>query len=296
MNASSERVFYYHADANPIGGQLTHPSEAVLQSEASVSLSQAGGNTSKRSESFNHANMIRTGAHYSQTTGSVHKQSGNWTTIVTTAVEDLNMLEVVTADRMVAQLSIEHSRVAGQYYPKVTLIGTQYENLRIAGRAVTPAVNLDLFVASDADRASRSNEQSGKLSLETEPNLIEFPDLPWPEMPAFLNTAILQSSQILKTEGVPEWLRSRFDWIASSEQRAKRGYVLASIVNGVHNAAPGSSFGHVVQVPGFGNIFLGELIVTPLGFDLTMLRAEMGCLADGTVSICSGRGNGFPSP
>jgi hypothetical protein len=292
MNASSKRVFYYQADANPIGGYLTHPFESVLKTQTSASLGQAGGHIAARAESFHLDDLIRTGAHYSQTTGSVQKTTGNWTTLVTSVVEDLNVFEVVTADRIVSRLALEHSSAVGQYYPKVTFVGCQYENLRIDGLSVTPAVDLELL--SDPGSSVRSAKEGDILS-EAAPKL-EFPARPWPQVPSFLNRAIAQSNQILKTEGVPDWLKSRFDWISSDTERAKRGYVLASLVNGVHDAAPGSSFGHVVHVPGFGNIFLGELIVTPVGFDLTMLRIEMGCLAEGNISFASGRGTGFPMP
>jgi len=65
----------------------------------------------------------------------------------------------------------------------------------------------------------------------------------------------------------------------SPESRKKKGYVLCSLVEELQGAKPGTSFGHVLHVPGFGNIFFGELIVAQSSYRLTMMRIEMGCLA-----------------
>jgi hypothetical protein len=67
-------------------------------------------------------------------------------------------------------------------------------------------------------------------------------------------------------------------------------------VDKLQGAKSGSSFGHVVVVPDFGNIFLGELAVDHHAFRLTMVRVEMGCDAEGTVSGGTADSNGTTSP
>ena len=131
MKRPLDRVFYYHASASPIGGHLTHPVEAVLDQHASVSLPQAGGQAAARIDNFNFKNMLQCEAAYSHTTGAVQKSNGNWTTLVTSVVEGANILDIVTADRMVSTISLEHHR--NGYYPKVSFLGSQFENLRIGG-------------------------------------------------------------------------------------------------------------------------------------------------------------------
>jgi hypothetical protein len=72
----------------------------------------------------------------------------------------------------------------------------------------------------------------------------------------------------------------------------------------------GTSFGHVIDVPHFGKIFLAELKVTrepsknpkseadKYRFHLTMIRLDMGCLAQGSAAVApvdtngQGRGGG----
>ncbi|WP_263382389.1 hypothetical protein [Granulicella arctica] len=295
MNASNERVLYYQADANPIGGYLTHPFSSVLHTDASVSLGQAGGHVAGRSEAFKLDDLIRTGSHYSQVTGSTLKTNGNWTILITSVVEDLNVLEVVTADRIVSRVALEYERAEGKYYPKISFVGAQYENLRISGTDVTPTLDLDILSAPAANQAPRSAAE-GDILPAASPAIIEFPDTPWPDVQSFVRRAVDQSERIVSAKGVPEWLKRRYEWMADPAARARKGYIACSLVNEVPGAAPGSSFGHVVQVPDFGNVFLGELMIDPISYRLTMLRVEMGCFAEGNVSFASTGGGSSPMP
>jgi hypothetical protein len=76
------------------------------------------------------------------------------------------------------------------------------------------------------------------------------------------------------------WLSDRYSWM-DSDRKGKDGYLLCSLVDGVGGAIPGRSFGHVLEVPDFGRIFLGELIVSPPSFRISMVRAELGCTVHG---------------
>jgi hypothetical protein len=52
----------------------------------------------------------------------------------------------------------------------------------------------------------------------------------------------------------------------------------------------------VIHVPDFGNIFLAELSVNHDSFKLTMIRLELGCLADVNVGavVCNVNGGHKP--
>ena len=121
-----------------------------------------------------------------------------------------------------------------------------------------------------------------------------FPDAPLLHDEGFLRNVIDRSEKTLK--GAPDWLQKRYGWISSEEARAKKGYVLCSLVTGIDGAEDGQSFGNVLVVPGFGNIFFGELIVAQNSYRLTMVRVEMGCVAEGNLSVGSSFSNGRPIP
>src|SRR4029077_9815410 len=88
----------------------------------------------------------------------------------------------------------------------------------------------------------------------------------------------------------------------------QRSVMQCSVVKRI-TGAPGIPFGHVIDLPHFGKIFLGELTVTrELGksvtaksndaepdtylFHLTMIRLELGCIAQGNAGIVMADANG----
>jgi hypothetical protein len=272
MDASNHRVFYYHADASPIGGHFTHPVETVVPSHGSSSLAQAGGHASSNIGPFRLDDIASCEGASSKIFGGVHKKSGDWTTMVTSVVEGLNVLEVVKADRVVSKLAVSHPHDG--YHPRVTFVGSHFENLRIAGVSVNPVLNHDLLATPKS----------------------KFPEVPFTQDKTFIDKAISHTQKMIKAESVPDWVPARYGWVDSEKERSKKGYVLCSLVEQVEGAKSGTSYGHVVHVPGFGNVFLGELIVAHGLFRLTMLRIEMGCPADGDLSFGTSNSKGYPSP
>jgi hypothetical protein len=210
---------------------------------------------------------------YSEIYGTVNKTTGSWTTLVTSVVEGLNVVETITADRIVAMLSVEHPLVG--YIPKVSIVGSQFENLRIAGVKVNPVMNEGL-IAPHAD---------GK-----------FPDKAIIEDENFVAKAVNQNQRLMETKDAPDWLRERYGWVNSEEARKRKGYVQCSLVDEVQGAKPGSSFGHVLRVSGFGNVFLSELMSDQNTFRLSMLRVEMGSPAEGIMSFADADSNGATIP
>ena len=275
MKASTKRMFHYHADASPLGGHITHPIENIIHTQASTSLAQAGGHAESRIESYRLDNSVTvtSGPAYSHTTGVLNKTTGTWTTLVTSVVENLNVLEVVTADRIVSKLHVEYP-VEGDH-PRISIIGSKFVNLRVNGESINPVLDIDLL----------TSESTG-----------DFPEKHLMEEKVFNNKVSSHYKKIAETKGTPAWLAGRHVSMKSPEGRKKKGYVLCSLVAELQGAKPGTSFGHVLHVPGFGNIFFGELIISPNSYRLTMMRIEMGCLAEGNISAASAFSNGLLIP
>jgi hypothetical protein len=272
MNASKKRVFYYHADAAPIGGHFTKPTEMILHSHGSSSLAQAGGHIASRASNFKLDTLVSFDEAYSEIHGVVTK-SGSWTTRVTSVVEGFNVLGMVKADRMVAVLEVEHP--ANGHHAKASVLESEFDNLSIDGVAINPVMGKNAI----------PRYKKGA-----------FPDRSIVEDDDYVARAIRQSEKFTEAKDAPLWLKNRYRWVQSRRKRREKGYVQCSLVDKLQGAKSGSFFGHVVLVPDFGNIFLGEMVVDHHSFRLTMVRVEMGCDTEGTVSGGTADSNGVGAP
>ena len=274
MEASTKRAFHYRAGASPLGGHITHPTEKVIHTQAASSLAQAGGYVESRVGPFRLDNIVSCDQAYSHSSGVQNKSTGTWEVVITSVVEKLNVLEVVTADRIVSRLFVEHPHVG--YNPRVSAMGSSFVNLRVAGVSIDPVLDHDLLTLP-----------VGKDGFPTKPHT---------EDAKFIGKVVKQTDKIVAAKSSPQWLKDRHNWVKSPQERTKRGFALCSLVNELQGAKPGTSHGHVMHVPGFGNIFFGELVIAPHSYRLTMVRAEMGCVADGSVSAGTADSNGYPIP
>ncbi len=153
MDASQERVFHYHADANALGGVLTHPYKTVISTAANSSLSNAGGYNSSASVPFHLDHVLSCKSAYTHTTGG--EENGHWTTLTTAVVEDVNLLEVVTAEKIVAQISTTHAKVGDER--TVSFVGSQFVGLRINGHSVEPVLDRHPFPPKPVRNGSAKN-------------------------------------------------------------------------------------------------------------------------------------------
>jgi len=188
-----------------------------------------------------------------------------WVTLSTSFITGLNIHDIVEADLVFAQVSTEHPLEG--YVPSVTFLGTRFENLRIGGREVEPAFDLDICGPKpDGDR-------------------------PYLEDPGFLSRVSQQHDRINNLAGLPDWARQEYHDPAAVGQSGK---VECSLVTSVARAASGTSFGHVVEVPGYGSVSFARLTVGR-AFHLTMVSADTSP-AGGTTGAGSVTGNGQTKP
>jgi len=218
---------------------------------------------------------------YTQVAGNRSLKPGQgWSTLTTSVVEGLNVLDVVTADRVVGQMITEHP-IDG-YVPSVNFLGTRFENLRIAGHPVALDVNLNLLGARPANDAFYSND------------------------PGVVERVGAQHKNILAHGDLPDDLRERYNRLSSSIRGV--GSFECSLVNQATGSLPGRSFGHIIVIPDFGKVVLGKLTVsseeakpgtqTPrkTTIKLVMIDMELGCAIDGGIGVVGGDTNGGTVP
>jgi hypothetical protein len=275
-----ERYHLFHAEATTLEGELRLPFEQKTCSHTASKLNEHGGYVTQNADRFHLGGVITFRSSYTHVGGNRDtKPNHGWNTITTAVIEGLNVMEVVTADRVVAQISTDHP--LDGYVPRVTFLGTRFENLRIAGHPVK--IDLDPRMLGDkpANDASYTSD------------------------PAFVERVGRQYKHIRDHQNLPDDLATRYNQLPSAS--ANRESIECSLVNQVEGSFPGHSFGHIISVPDFGKIHIATLQVdhsdhndkgTPKKtvISLTMLRLEMGCIGGGTLSLGSGKTNGSTLP
>lgn len=277
---AESRVHYYNAEATILKGYLRLPLAQEIKTQAHVELPREGGYFSQRAENYRLEGVMSFRSAYTHVAGNRSTKPGQgWTTLTTTTVEGLNVLDVVTADRVVGQMITEHPLEG--YVPSVNFLGTRFENLRIAGHPVKLDLDLKVLGAKPANDASYAQD-SGVVAR-----------------------AKGQLARLLGSE-VPEELRERYNRLHSSLGAPEA--LECSLVNQAAGDYPGRSFGHVIEVPDFGKIVLGKVSVNHEDFkpgtatpkkttvQLTMIDLQMGCAVDGGVPVGTGTTNGGTEP
>lgn len=276
-----ERTHHFHAEATILGGSLRLPLVQEITPQAHVLLGKEGGYFSDHAEKYRLEGVISFKSAYTHVAGNRSLKSGKgWSTLTTTAIEGLNVLEILTADRIVGQTITEHPLEG--YVPRVCFLGTRFENLRIAGHPITPVMNFDILGGKPENDAAYALD-AGVISRVKS-----------------------QYARTLKSEGLSEELREYYHRLDSTIGAPE--VFQFSLVDYVIGDFPGRSHGPVLDIPDFGKVTLARGTVGHVDYkngsgspkqttiQLTMLDLQMGCAGDGNVPIASGSTNGESNP
>lgn len=272
-----EAVHEYYAEANVLSAELEQPLREEIKPRARVKLPKDGHYQFKQADHFRFEGILSYQSGYTQVAGHPSSKVAGFTTLATSVLEGLNVLDVITADRVVAQISTVHPAYGTGQVPSVTFLGTRFDNLRIGGHKVEVERSLDILGPRNEDDRSYF-EDTGVLGRISQ-----------------------QYDTIATAENLPDWAAKEYPKGRPALNGSKK--LECSVVNRV-KGAPGTPFGHVIDLPHFGKIFLGELQVErepgdpskkkydAYTFHLTMIRLEMGCLAKGCARIVALDSNG----
>src|SRR5208282_5619400 len=157
-----EGYHVYHAEAQVLSGELEHPikqpiehyGRTVLENTRREGLitQSVGETTVEGLISFRSGHTRVSGTQLKNKKDIWGNDHSGWVTQSTAVLEGFNVVDIITADRVVAQVSTEHPTIYG-HVPKVTFLGSSFENLRVAGYPVQ--VVLDLEVCGDKPEGDR---------------------------------------------------------------------------------------------------------------------------------------------
>jgi hypothetical protein len=275
------RTHDYHAEATIVSGSLQLPLAQEIQPQARLALPQTGGYNSQYAETYGLQGVISYESAYTQVAGNLDTKPGHgWTTLTTSVIEGLNILEVVTADRIVGQIITEYPLEG--YVPTVNFLGTRFENLRIAGNPIDIEMNLGIL----GDKPAGDGSYTGNAGVK--------------------DRVASQYKHLLDHGNFPVGLRERYNRLSSNLRGAET--VECSLVNRVTGSFPGSSFGHIIDIPQFGKVTLCKLTVTSEDMlpgtqtprkttvALTMMDLDLGCVTSGKILVSPMVTNGQSNP
>jgi hypothetical protein len=260
--------FRFRGTAIGAGGHITMPFNELIELQATSALPEIGGHGTARSVDFRCREILRFDLAQSEVTGSQCTNGDGkpvFSTRIKSTVEGLNVMDMVTADRIVANL-VSTCPEAGE--PSVKLLGSRFENLRVAGIPIKVVPALDVLdrysthtsLLNAYGSVERVRDLFGDESLrerfhEAPPQVARWFSHPVeanPEMPAI--NGISSVSLVRKLEPEGEEL---------------------------------DCWGHVIRVEGFGTVRLGEVSVSSLSRSVTMLQIDLNCPFVGRMMFCT---------
>ncbi len=245
-------MYLYDASALAIAGEIRRPTQQVIENQASTCLAMTGGVSRAEVAGFHVPGIVSFRRAFAEVSGSSEASSIHHTG-ANVVVEGLNVLDIITADRVIARLYGRHS--PKEVESRVGANGTHFENLRIAGQSVQIELATGLL-----DRYDTFAELDAAYSRSPH------------EFDRFLFGSRRKS---LKPDASDLYHISL----------AEKVVLPSNLGTKVH--------GCTIEIPNFGKVYIGELFIQKSRRRLNMLRFELGSPVAGRLLIASASCNGL---
>jgi hypothetical protein len=256
LKETVQRTYIYNGQGHALSGHITRPFDHQIEVQAGMSLPTTGGVGHARVENFRFQEYASFTVGYTYVAGSKSSQE-EYTTLVTATVEKLNILDVVTADRVTARLASSHKLDEDE--PRITLLGSTIENLKICGFPVHLEFDCDLFLRLNTFGTLKKefDGNAGFRKMAADPFVTTQPKVPVDPCGVFLCSLVKEMK--IDCAGV-------------------------------------KCVGHAFEVPEFGRVYIGEVLAQYRKRTVTMIRCELGCPLVGGFTASQVVGNGHPLP
>lgn len=249
--------FYFDACSQALIAQFTRPFGDMIEAQASSSICSTGGYSSARVDDFRYRDLISFKAGYTYISATYDDDAESNDTLATATVEGLNILDVLTADRIVARTCSKHPEDAPEGL--VTMHGCTFENLQISGQPVKMELNFALF-----DKIQTFKDAQA---------------------------AYLEKGEFWQIAKDP------FQTGTDLPPQEDTGAFLCSLIKGGIQVSPGvQTAGHAILVPGFGTVYLAEMMISHSQRTFSMIRFDLDSAVSAYGSVCCGTTNGKKYP
>ena len=156
--------FHFHGHGHALSGEFRHPLWAVVPAQASASLSTIGGIAVAHVENFHFQDFVCFKSAHTHISGR-RRRDETFVTHASTVVKGLNILGMVTADRVVSRLTSIHSPKEREGH--IIAEDSRFEGLKINGEDVKVILRRDLLVKcktfDDLRKGIASDTKSGRM-------------------------------------------------------------------------------------------------------------------------------------
>ncbi len=270
--------FVYQAFSVGVSGHITAPFDELIPVQGSCALPEGGGFATSRVDRFHFRDILSFASCRAIVAGSDSPPSQNkgasHDATATAIVEGLDIMGVITADRIVARIASSHPLDRTQP-SSITPISSYFENLRIAGYPVRVELAIDEFARFATAQSVRDAFRDNTAGFRDQ---------------------FRQMSMTGKEAEIPERLAEFFAAPAArSDEKIPEtnGIIVCPLVRRIEGLGPElTRCGNVIAVEGFGVIRLAELKITDSARRVTMLSVALGSTPRGTMAVCGAQGNG----
>lgn len=163
-----EKRFLYRSSAVALGGRITRPFCEVIESQAATVLPIAGGHGNARVDGFRYRDLVSFRTAYSTVSGNPSGTEAKpiYNSLATVTIEGLNVMNVVTADAVVARLVSQHE---DEDELPLHPVGSYFVNLRIAGVRVDLRPHDGLFACRTLADVAKACGKGGPVALDGTP-------------------------------------------------------------------------------------------------------------------------------
>jgi hypothetical protein len=156
--------FHFHAHGQAFSGEFRHPLWSVIPAQASATLATIGGHATARVEGFHFQDFVCFKSAHTHISGK-RRRDETFVTHASTVVKGLNILGMVTAERIVSRLTSVHSPREPEGH--IIAEDSRFEGLKINGEDVKVILRHDLLVKcktfSDLTKGIAGDKKSGKI-------------------------------------------------------------------------------------------------------------------------------------
>lgn len=162
-HAAGKRNFWFRGSTLVLGGWINEPFSQTVNGMGSCVLPPSGGFAAKSLEGFAFQNIVSFKSATCTVAGRRFMEGGDEVaeTMVTVSIEHLNVLDIITADAVVARIVSRHPGKAPD--PNQRPFGSHFENLRVGGIPVR--LRADNRLIEDGDHAVLVGNHGGEATV-----------------------------------------------------------------------------------------------------------------------------------